>query len=498
MPTLKVNLRKTVDQSVAQIFALQSSRDVANFLEVSEGQLLHILYHLPAEKRYRQFEVPKKNGGVRSICSPVGGTKILQQKLRPVLCGIYRTKSCVHGFTEGRSIVTNATLHRKRRYVLNFDLQDFFPSINFGRIRGLFMSKPFSMGSQAATLMARICTFDNQLPQGAPTSPVLSNLIAADLDKKLIALARRYNLTYSRYADDITFSTTRHEFPRSVARYEGDNPITGDVLTGDLLRETVVSAGFQIHPTKTRMQIKSVRQEVTGLTVNEFPNVRRNYVRNIRAMLNAWRTYGLSEAEKDLVTKYSTCAPNLESYNGDYFKSVIYGRLAFLKMVRGGDDLIYMKLCLQAAELDQDPPKFIRAVKVLHKKFDVFICHASEDKDTVARPIYEALESSGMCTFLDEKHIVWGDSLTEKINHALGRSRFVLAILSVSSVDKVWPQKEINSALARELAGKQKILPLIVGDPDLSSVSLIEDKLHVRWDGDAVAVAKQLREIAKN
>lgn len=357
------------------------------------------------------------------------------------------------------------------------------------------MSYPFNMGEKAASVVAQICTHNGVLFQGSPVSPVLSNFIAADLDKKLIALAKRYKATYTRYADDITISSSQKSFPRSIATWDGDNPVTNKVSLGNLLVETIESSGFRINYDKVRMQIRSMRQEVTGLCVNEFPNIKRSYIRNIRAMLHAWSKHGLINAERELVDKYATNPPDIkpEALDGKYFKNVVYGKIAFVKMVRGSDDDLYLKLCLKAAALDNDPPKFIQRTELVHEKFDVFISHASEDKETVVRPIYEALQKAGINSFLDEVNMEWGDSLTEKINHALGQSKFVLAVLSKDSVGKKWPMKELNSALARELAEKQKILPLIVGSPDLAPLSLLEDKIYLEWDDNAEKIAEKLK-----
>jgi len=131
--------------------------------------------------------------------------------------------------------------------------------------------------------------------------------------------------------------------------------------------------------------------------------------------------------------------------------------------------------------------------------YDVFIGHASEDKEKVAKPIYESCESLGVKAYLDEKYIKWGDSLTEKINAALGKSRFFLAVLSASSIKKAWPKREFNSALAREIGGEQIMLPLIVGDKDaiLKEIPLIADKLFLEWDENAQHIAEQIRDMKK-
>ncbi|SFK69604.1 TIR domain-containing protein [Nitrosomonas aestuarii] len=494
---LKPELNKNLDESVRAISQLSSVSDVASYFEIPEGQLLYILYKLPDNKKYRFFEIKKRRGGHRLIKAPIGGTAILLKKLKPALHQLYKTKSCVHGFVNGKSIVSNAKQHKKKRYVLNVDLANFYDNINFGRIRGLFMSKPFNMAPNAATLMAQLCTHDNSLPQGSPVSPVLSNFIASNLDKRLTLLAKKYGLQYSRYADDITFSTSKKDFPKSFGYYEGNNPITGNMVIGKLLEDQILASGFVINYDKVRLQYHGVRQEVTGLTVNEFPNVERSFVRKIRAMIHAWKKFGLIEAEKTYISCYAkpTLDISSDNLNGAYYKSVVYGRLAFLKMVRDEEDEVYMKLCLKVAEIDSNAPRKILETKEMFNKFDIFISHASEDKDDVALPIYEACKKIGVNAFLDVKYIRWGDSLTEKINHALGQSKFVLAILSENSVGKTWPSKEINAALAREIEGKQKILPLIVGSPDLSSVSLLVDKLHFPWEKDASKVAHRIKEL---
>ena len=494
---LKPHLDRSLEEATKLLGNLNSVSDVADFFEVPKGNLLHILYYTDDSLKYKFFEIEKKRGGHRSIKAPIGGTSILLNKLKEPLRELYRTKSCVHGFVANKSIVTNAKEHSKKKYVFNIDLKDFYGSINFGRVRGLFMSCPFEMTPEAATVIAHLCTHENSLPQGSPVSPILSNFIASSLDKRLTLLAKKYSLRYTRYADDITFSTNKKSFPRSIAYFEGDNPITGNTVVGKLLEDEISASGFEINYEKVRLQIPGVRQEVTGLTVNEFPNVRRNYVRQIRAMIHSWRKFGLIASESELIDKYAKHAPEIkhEDRNGSYFKNVLYGKLAFLKMVRGEDDGVYMGLCIKVAELDPDAPNKMQELKAMHKKYDIFISHASEDKENVAYPIYRACEELGVCAFLDIKYIKWGDSLTEKINHALGRSKLVLAVLSENSVDKTWPSKEINSALARELAGEQKILPLIVGNPNLSSVSLLHDKLHIKWEGDAASIAKKIRDL---
>lgn len=165
--------------------------------------------------------------------------------------------------------------------MLNLDLQDFFPSINFGRVRGFFIgNNDFKLHKDVATVIAQIACHANALPQGAPTSPIISDLIAHILDVRLVGLAKKYNCTYTRYADDLTFSTGLKSFPTPLAVQISPS----DWQPGKPLAETITSAGFTINPGKTRMQLRGSRQTVTGLTVNQKVNIQADYYRRVRSM----------------------------------------------------------------------------------------------------------------------------------------------------------------------------------------------------------------------
>ena len=184
--------------------------------------LSFVLYKLPDSKKYTSFEIPKRDGNKRQIKAPEASLSLLQRRLATLLTDCLEElgkaapprRTLAHGFEKGRSIITNAQLHKRRRYVFNLDLADFFPSINFGRVRGFFIKdKHFSLQPPVATVLAQIACFENELPQGSPCSPVISNLIGHVLDGRLARFAKTHKCTYSRYADDITFSTSRKGFP---------------------------------------------------------------------------------------------------------------------------------------------------------------------------------------------------------------------------------------------------------------------------------------------
>ncbi len=474
---------------------LQTAEDVANYLDVSYGQLIYTVYKATEDERYRFFEIPKRTGGMRPIHAPTGLIRTLQDRLLADFKALYRPHPAAHGFIDKRSVATNAADHVGKRWVLNVDLEGFFPAINFGRVRGLFMKAPFEMGAPAATVCAQIVTFRNGLPQGAPTSPILSNFIAAQLDRRLARLARQNRLTYSRYADDITFSTNQPQMPASVVFCE---PIEGGgekISVGDALEHAINACGFEVNPKKVRLQSHHFHQGVTGLTVNDRVNVGRERIRKLRAMLHAWRKFGIEAAAGEHFAKYHPSHGRRTPSNPvAAFRNVLYGHMSFVKMVRGMDDPVFAKLCSQVLQLDPNPAKFIRQMVFGADDYEVFISHASEDKEQVARPVFEACRRAGIKAFLDEKHIGLGESFTSKINTALGASRTVLAVVSSNSATKDWPMEEINTALALEITGEKKVVALMVGNPDLTKLPLLRTKRWISWNGDADAVAAALKE----
>ncbi|MGE3228642.1 MAG: TIR domain-containing protein [Hyphomicrobium sp.] len=474
---------------------LQSAEDLAEYLGVEISDMLRLLYKAPDHERYRHFEIPKRSGGLRRISAPHGLLRAMQDKLHVDFKRLYDAHPRAHGFIEGRSIATNADEHIGKRWVLNVDLVDFFPTINFGRVRGLFMKPPFEMAPAAATVAAQIVTYRNGLPQGAPTSPVLSNFIAATLDRRLLRLARQHKLAYSRYADDITLSTNLTQFPPAIALRE---QITGGgfkVVAGDALEQAIAASGFAINGQKVRIQGHGVQQTVTGLVVNQRINVERERIRRIRAMLHAWEKFGLEAAAAEHFAKYRTSRRRVKRAHGRAFRNIVYGQLSFVRMIRGRDDPVFLKLCSKVLDLDPNPSKFIRQMVFGADDFEIFISHAREDKAAIARPIHEACARLGLKAFLDEEHIGWGESFTKKINTALGAARTVVAVVSSNSVGKEWPLAEVNTALALEISGQKRVLPVMVGEPDLSKLPLIRSKNWHVWDGDADRVARVLREL---
>lgn len=309
--------------------------DIAELLGYKPKAISYILYKIPEDKKYIEFEIPKKNGKKRKIKSPVEELKYLQRRLADLLNKCFNQiseknnkKSLSHGFREKHSIVTNAKNHKNKRYVFNVDLQDFFPSINFGRVRGFFIkNRHFSLEPKVATVIAQIACHNNELPQGSPCSPIISNLIGHLLDIRMVNLAKRTKCTYSRYADDLTFSTNKKEFPEEIAIKKGVNIWAA----GEILEKEIKKVGFNLNAEKTSMQFKTARQMTTGLVVNEKINVKKEYYKTARSMCNKLFNTGEFYIDKKEIS-VKDAGSNLETEKGTI--NQMEGILSFIYQIK--------------------------------------------------------------------------------------------------------------------------------------------------------------------
>lgn len=263
---------------------VKTRKDFAAFLGIKLKFLTYILYHIKVENLYTTFEIPKKNGGTRIINAPDKTLKKIQKRLMNKLCNYqYKIKkdenikiNISHGFEKGKSIITNARIHRNKRFVLNIDLKDFFASFHFGRVIGFFEKNiNFRIPKDIAIIIAQLCCYKGSLPQGAPTSPIISNMICNIFDMRVLKLAKKYKLDYTRYADDLTFSTNNKDFLNTYNEF---------LLC---ISKEVEKAGFCINQKKTRLFYKDSRQEVTGLVVNKKISINHSYCKYTRAMANS-------------------------------------------------------------------------------------------------------------------------------------------------------------------------------------------------------------------
>jgi RNA-directed DNA polymerase len=189
--------------------------DLADILGLKVPTLNYLAFVLPDNKKYREYKISKRSGGTRTIHAPIAKLKEIQERLLQAMRPYYQARSCAHGYVEGKSIVSNAGKHVRQRLVARVDIEDFFPSITSGRIVGLFNAAPFNLPYKISILLAKLVTCFDSLPQGAPTSPIISNFICRRLDRKLSALASAYfgEFDQSFRCYPITFSSSFSSLP---------------------------------------------------------------------------------------------------------------------------------------------------------------------------------------------------------------------------------------------------------------------------------------------
>ncbi len=335
-------------ETIEKFKKLQTKRGLAQILEIKYKDLIYNLHIIPNKSKYTKFTIPKKNGGKRTIFAPSSGIMEIQKRLSKILLEIYPSKSCVHGFTKSKSILTNAKQHLRRKHLVNIDLKNFFPTINFGRVQGIFKAYPFHFNYDMATTLAQICCYRRKLPQGAPTSPIISNFVCRKLDNQLMKFCIELNCTYSRYADDITISTNQKILPKAIGVFN---------LNGFKLSKKIISIitqnDFLINNLKVRYSGNYNRKKVTGIKVNKFLNVERTYIRKVRAMLHAWEKYKISGAS---IEHFNRCLgiDSLPDNPEFIYERKLIGMIGFIGNVRGKDDEIYHKLYRRIKKLSPD------------------------------------------------------------------------------------------------------------------------------------------------
>ncbi len=267
---------------------------LAEVLELSISELRWLCYHREAstQSHYNRFEIPKRSGGSRAIWAPKPKLKKAQRWILQEILDRLLVHGAAHGFLTGRSIASNAAEHCNSQILIKMDIENFFPTISWRRVKGVFRKAGYN--EQIATLLALLCTespreiiekdgkkyyialSDRCLPQGAPTSPALSNALCLSLDRRMAGMAKKAGLRYTRYADDLTFSYSikRKKTPEITRLLGSVKRILGD-------------EGFKVNTKKTHVIRKGARQEVTGLIVNDkgAPRVSRQLKRQMRAAI---------------------------------------------------------------------------------------------------------------------------------------------------------------------------------------------------------------------
>lgn len=283
-----------------------------SILKVSSTELQWLIN--PQKHHYTEFNIKKSDGSNRKISAPRGLLKQVQRSVLDEILVKVSLSDHAEGFRQGRSILSNSQRHVGKKTIVNIDIKDFFPSIGYERVLGLFLALGYPY--KVSALLSNLTTHKNCLPTGAPTSPVISNIVCRRLDTRLSKLGNKMEFDYSRYADDITFSSDRHNVPKLIP----------------FINEIINSEGFRIKEAKTRVCRSGGCQEVTGVVVNSKASVGRAEYRKLRAIINNCRKRDLQEEIK----KYALLEKNIPEYGSfsvDRFKHSIIGRISFLKMI---------------------------------------------------------------------------------------------------------------------------------------------------------------------
>lgn len=321
-----------------------------NNIPFTNNHLVYFCNPKNEKNRFKSFKIKKKSGGYREISSPCNGVyRALLRAVFEFLKSIYTPNCYAMGFVESRSVVTNAQKHINHNYIFNIDIKDFFHSIEQVRVCKRLQAKPYCLSKEIANLVAGLCSMkitrvkkddlsidnlDKQyayvLPQGSPVSPIISNMVCEKLDFLLGALAKRFGLTYTRYADDITFSSNHYVYAKNGSfRKE--------------LRRIILNQGFKINEGKTRLCNKGQCHEVTGIIVSNKTNVTKKYMRELRTILHIWDKYGYNDAYLRFLHKYKLGKGHVKHGCPDLI-NVMEGKLLYMKMVKGNSDPVYLKL----------------------------------------------------------------------------------------------------------------------------------------------------------
>lgn len=275
-----------------------SIEELASAAGVSVSDLKFLSFHrkVSTTSHYKRFSIPKKSGGRRIISAPMPRLKSLQYWILQHILNKIPVHSSVNGFIANKSILTNAANHIGKDVVVNIDLKDFFPTINYVRVKGMFVKLGYS--EKIATIFALVCTEPERdeaildgkkyyvatgkriLPQGAPTSPAITNIICYKMDCRFKGIAEKMQFTYSRYADDLSFSANGNEQVKKAQQLLWR------------VKKIVSEEGFAIHPDKVKVMRKGARQEVTGIVVNKKPGINRKTLHRFRALIQQVSKHG--------------------------------------------------------------------------------------------------------------------------------------------------------------------------------------------------------------
>ncbi len=478
---------------------IRDRNDLAEALQISFKKLA-FLVGAPPFLKYTKFLIPKRSDGFRIIEAPKVDLKIAQKRLYKFLEPYYSPLPCVHGFVSDRSILTGVASHlvrgdrhhgikKKTRFYFALDIEDFFPSITSQRIYGLLVGKRIRSMEDVAFDIAKLCIGERGLAQGSPVSPLISNMICLNMDRSIMAFAKSHGLFYTRYADDITLSTSNRKMFFEIF---GKGP--EGIVPTELERAIAQHKGresFRINEKKIRCLMPEQRQLITGIVVNEKMNVRREYYRTLRSCLHTWNKEGKERA----AVKYYKKAV-LEGGLLNSFEARIKGKLEYYRNVVSENH----ERCTPLEKLGS---MFNRCCE--ESRFSI---HKPEDSifNITAYPICEASDNApeeGVAFYLDGVGIVTARHVFDKF--AMDGVPLKVALISIATNEKLELKVPVSSRdvekrydcvkieiddqlLARSFSA---VAPMRLADLSIEPFPVLANDVLTAFDVELVADADQ-------
>lgn len=291
---------------------------------------LSYINNFDENEHYTSFLISKKSGGFRTIYSPKKELKIVQKYIANFLSSIFEINSNSFGYCTGKNIKDNANLHINKKFIFNIDLKDFFNSINKEMVKNslILNQKNIILNENIIKIILTYCKYRNYLPQGSPSSPIISNICCILLDLELVTLAKKFDLTYSRYVDDITFSGDKDNIFRKKSNFRNE------------LYDIIQKNKFTINLNKISLKSNNDRQIVTGLIVNKKVSPKKSFIKNLRLWIHWWEKFGYEIAEK----RFNEFKSKNKLKNSSNLNTVIKGKLDYLRMVIGNNSQSFINL----------------------------------------------------------------------------------------------------------------------------------------------------------
>ena len=312
---------------------LSSLPNLSSYLGLKEKEYRYISANKLSQ--YQSVEIPKRGGGTRILSVPVARLKFLQTKINELLQGMYSVRNCVHGFVPKKSALTNAQEHLGRRHLVKVDLLDYFGQISLQRVKGVLRS--LGIPQAVSEVIAVLCILKDSLPQGAPTSPVLANMVTFRLDQELVQFSKKNRLRYSRYADDIVFSS--YSRPRIVhSNIETHYARLKLTDIDEKLLAIFEQENFKLNEEKLYYCGKDARRTVTGYTINEAVNVPLKHVRRVRATLHNIRKNGYDAEQR----KFSEKTLSTKS-----LQKSLRGQIEWIGATKGRSDGVFRRYAIE-------------------------------------------------------------------------------------------------------------------------------------------------------